>query len=127
MPLTYMNRSGRVLPWLVRRTGATPDELLIITDNMDLDPGVIRLKRGGTSRSHNGIASIIDAVGPGFYRLYIGIGRPRDATVVDHVLSAPDGDERDALDGAIARAVAALDMLLDAPPSDVKNAVNRRL
>lgn len=126
MPLTYMNRSGRVLPWLMRRTGAVAEDILVVTDNMDLAPGVIRLKRGGTSRSHNGIASVIDAVGPGFYRLYIGIGRPEGATVVDHVLAVPDRAEREAIDDAIARAVVAIDMLLDTSPADVMNAVNRR-
>lgn len=127
-PLTYMNRSGEVLPFLLRATGIGADRLLVVCDNMDLQPGVVRLKRRGASRSHNGIASIMDALGTGeFARLYLGVGRPeRPDGVVEHVLSAPPADElplyERALEDAANAAIAVEERDFDA----VMNELNRR-
>ncbi|MFW5685785.1 MAG: aminoacyl-tRNA hydrolase [Spirochaetota bacterium] len=110
LPLTYMNRSGRILPSLMRATGAEVGDLVVVCDNMDLSPGVARIKRKGSSRSHNGIASIMDALGTGeFTRLYVGVGRPETPSgVVEHVLSAPPEAEAALYDRAEERACEAL-------------------
>ncbi len=87
-PLTYMNKSGDVLPYLLRKFDLRPSRICVITDNMDLAPGEIRMKqRGGTSR-HNGLRSITATLETShFSRIYIGIGRPeRSDGVVEHVL-----------------------------------------
>ena len=88
-PLTYMNSSGIVFPGITAGS-----EFLVAVDNMDLPVGSARLRKGGSSAGHNGLKSIISAVGNDFYRLYIGIGRP-DAgmDVASYVLSRfPDED-----------------------------------
>ena len=77
-PLTFMNRSGMILNEIFRKTGASASEMILVCDNMDLKPGMIRLKTRGSSAGHNGIKSVIDNIGSeDFKRLYIGVGRPR--------------------------------------------------
>ncbi|MFP4114765.1 MAG: aminoacyl-tRNA hydrolase [Spirochaetales bacterium] len=128
MPLTYMNRSGVVVPDLIRATGASLDDLVVVCDNMDLDPGVVRIKRKGSSRAHNGLASIMDAVATGeFTRLYVGIGRPvgKDG-VVEYVLSAPPEAEGPLYERALDAAVVALVGLETEPVESVMNRINRR-
>jgi PTH1 family peptidyl-tRNA hydrolase len=114
-PLTYMNRSGDVLPGLIRRYDLLPENILVVCDNMDLDPGSIRLKMRGRSRAHNGIGSVMDALGTGdFPRLYVGVGRPRhSADVVEHVLAVPSESEMERYRDAIDRAAEAVLSLQD--------------
>ena len=127
-PLTYMNHSGSIIPSLLARSDATASDLFIICDNMDLPPGEVRVKRKGSSGSHNGVASVMAAVGSGeFARVYIGVGRPGDTgAVVDHVLSAPDGAERELIETAIGRAADAVERLAVDGIERVMNDVNSR-
>jgi PTH1 family peptidyl-tRNA hydrolase len=93
-PLTYMNRSGEILDYIIKKTSCGMDELIIVCDNMDLSPGIVRIKRKGSDAGHNGIKSIIRNAGISeFARIYIGVGRPAGGhEVVNHVLE-PFGDE----------------------------------
>lgn len=128
LPLTYMNRSGDVLPGLMRASRTESDDLLVVTDNMDLEPGVVRIKRRGTSRAHNGIASIMDVLGTGtFARLYVGIGRPPGSEqVVDHVLSVPGESELPLYESAVQTAADAVLALEENELDTVMNSVNQR-
>jgi PTH1 family peptidyl-tRNA hydrolase len=123
-----MNRSGVVMPWLLRRCGVDRRSLLIVTDNLDLPAGTVRLKRGGSNLSHRGIASVVDALqNQDFLRLYVGIGRPSNGeSVVEHVLGRPEGKDADAITAAIGRAVEAVEALLQQQPEEVMNGLNRR-
>ena len=114
-PLTYMNRSGNILSHASRRFRAGSGEVLVICDNMDLPVGAIRFKRNGRSRNHNGIGSVMDALGTGeFARLYVGVGRPSSSDeVVDHVLSRPTGDELVIYDRSISQAADVVQRLAD--------------
>lgn len=117
-PLTYMNRSGQVL----RYFGNTP--LVVVCDQMDLPAGRIRLRRGGSTAGHRGLASLIEYKGDGdFIRLYIGIGRPkRGETVIDHVLGEIDSP---LIEEGISRAVRALRAFIDGQTfEEVANAFN---
>jgi len=127
-PLTYMNNSGSVVPSLLSRSDATLDDLVVICDNMDLPVGEIRLKRKGASLSHNGIASIVEAVGSGlFVRLYVGVGRPVDTNdAVDHVLGVPSAEERQLIDDAMDRAAETAQQLVDEEVERVMNRINAR-
>lgn len=76
-PLTFMNRSGKAVVQYYRFFKMTPDQLLVIHDDLDMAPGRIKLVKGGGTGGHNGIKSIVESLGTqDFYRLKIGIGRP---------------------------------------------------
>lgn len=126
-PLTYMNRSGDVLPRLLRRAGVEPEAALVVCDNLDLPAGRLRMKRGGGTAGHRGLASIVEALGHGdFLRLYIGIGRPEEGDVVAHVLGSPPESERELYAEATSRAAEAVLSLQRQPPEQVMNELNRR-
>lgn len=109
-PLTFMNRSGEVIPWLLRKSGVPLERMVIAVDNMDLSPGEIRMKRRGGTAGHNGLKSVTAAVGSDEYpRLYIGVGRPASGNdTIEHVLGAFDQDHRSLVDAALDRVVPVL-------------------
>lgn len=88
-PLTYMNESGRSVGPLMTYLGIYPEELVVIYDDLDLALGKIRLRQKGSAGGHNGMKSLIAHLGTQeFYRIKIGIDRPRKGqSVVQHVLS----------------------------------------
>jgi len=126
-PLTYMNRSGDILPGLITRFGLLQDNILIVTDNMDLQPGRLRMKPGGSSAGHNGLKSIIHYLPEGkFYRLYVGIGRPdKETSVVDHVLGLFTETDRCLVDASILLAAQEILKLESSPMEHLLNAVNK--
>ncbi len=112
LPQTFMNRSGLAVSALARFYRIAPEEILIAHDELDLKPGVVKLKQGGGSAGHNGLKDIVASLGtPGFWRLRIGIGHPREGAlseqeVADYVLHRPRPEEQKAIDDAIVRALA---------------------
>ncbi|MCH8206947.1 MAG: aminoacyl-tRNA hydrolase [Chloroflexi bacterium] len=109
-PRTFVNRSGQAVTYLLARYRLSPSELLVVYDDMELPSGKIRLRARGSAGGHNGIKSIVQAVGSqDFPRLRIGIGRPpADSDSVEYVLGTPADEERAAADDAIKLAVAAV-------------------
>lgn len=107
-PATYMNESGRAVGALADFFKIDPADILIVHDDLDLAPGVVKLKFGG-SASSNGVRSVVARLGSReFWRLRIGIGHPRELAaseqeVVDYVLHAPRVDEQRAIEDAMAR------------------------
>ena len=108
-PTTFMNRSGQAVVALARFYKIMPDEILIVHDELDLQPGAIRLKRGGGNGGHNGLKDIqAHLTTPDFWRLRLGIGHPGDRNeVVNYVLKAPRREERELIDQAIDRCLVA--------------------
>ncbi len=127
-PLTYMNNSGNIISTLRRKFQLTPENMVVVCDNLDLPPGTVRVKQGGGTAGHNGLASIVQHLGTkDFLRVYIGIGRPQfRGDVVKYVLGGPAGDERPAIEEAIERAAEALLQLITNSPERVMNEFNRR-
>ncbi len=102
-PLTFMNRSGQAVGALIRFFRIPVEQILVVHDELDLEPGTIRLKKGGGHGGHNGLRDLISHLGSkDFYRLRIGIGHPghRDQ-VVDYVLKKPSGEDRRLIEEAI--------------------------
>ena len=126
-PLTYMNRSGRVVDSILARSGLPQSALLVVCDSLDLPVGVVRLKRRGSSGGHNGLKSLIAHLeSEDFMRLALGIGRPKDGEdVISHVLGVPEDKEQEALSEAVARSVEGIGKLLFAEPESVMNEINR--
>ena len=99
-PMTYMNNSGRAVSALARFYKIPLEQILVVHDELDLAPGVVRLKKGGGHGGHNGLRDIVSAMGgKDFYRARIGIGHPghKDA-VTDYVLSRPYKAEQAAIE-----------------------------
>lgn len=89
-PLTFMNESGAIMSALSKK-GIAPSEILVVHDELEKPFGKINVKVGGSHRGHNGLRSIISAIGPDFLRLRFGIGRPENkADVSDYVLARFD-------------------------------------
>ncbi len=113
-PATFMNRSGQALAAVTRYYKIPPRRVLVVHDEIDLPPGVARLKRGGGHGGHNGLRDIIKALGDnGFWRLRLGVGHPgaRDE-VVNYVLHPPAAAERALIEDAIAQALAVLPLVV---------------
>ena len=95
-PYTFMNLSGEAVLPLMSYYNISPDELVVVYDDLDLEPGKLRLRQSGSAGGHNGVKSIIEMLGTqDFKRVKIGIGRPQyGRKVVDHVLQRFDTDDR---------------------------------
>ncbi|MEW6705058.1 MAG: aminoacyl-tRNA hydrolase [Pseudomonadota bacterium] len=113
-PQTYMNLSGKSVAALARFFKIAPDEILVAHDELDLLPGQMKLKLGGSAAGHNGLKDIHAQLGTAdYWRLRLGIGHPGvKAEVVNYVLRKPPLAERDLIDGAIKRSMEALDLVL---------------
>lgn len=117
-PQTFMNRSGQSVGALARFYKILPDEILVAHDELDLPPGVAKLKKGGSSGGHNGLKDITAALGTqDYWRLRIGIGHPRtlnlQQAVVDFVLHRPRKEEQPLIDEAIAKSLDVIPMLCE--------------
>lgn len=97
-PSTFMNLSGTALEPILRVTGRDIGDVLVIHDEMDLDPGRAKMKFGGRAAGHRGIAGIIESCGTGFTRIKIGIGKPSKAgedSSIEWVLGKPGSEEEE--------------------------------
>jgi PTH1 family peptidyl-tRNA hydrolase len=113
-PLTFMNLSGKSVAALARFFKIAPEEILVAHDELDLLPGHMKIKLGGSHAGHNGLKDIHAQLGSAdYWRLRIGIGHPGvKAEVVNHVLRKPPSAEREAIEKCIEQALGALDLLL---------------
>jgi len=126
-PMTFMNLSGDSVAPVVRYHNATPADLLVISDDIDLPVGRLRIRVGGSAGGHNGLKSIIERVGTSlFTRLRVGVGRDtRDRTqVVGHVLGKFDPATRAVMDQVVPAAVQAAAAIISTTPQAAMNAWN---
>ncbi len=114
-PMTFMNLSGKSVAALARFFKIAPGEILVAHDELDLLPGQLKMKLGGSHAGHNGLKDIQAQLGSGeFWRLRLGIGHPGvRSEVVDYVLRKPPAEQRENIDASIDRALSALDLILD--------------
>lgn len=113
-PMTFMNRSGQSVAALARFFKVEPAQILVVHDELDLQPGQAKLKFGGSAAGHNGLKDIQAQCGtPDYWRLRLGIGHPGvKAEVVDYVLRKPPPEQREAITKTIERSLEATDALL---------------
>ncbi|CDL83175.1 aminoacyl-tRNA hydrolase [Xenorhabdus cabanillasii] len=125
VPTTFMNLSGKSVLALSGFYRIQPDEILVAHDELDLPPGVAKMKLGGSNGGHNGLKDIQSKFGnnPNFHRLRIGIGHPGDKNkVVGFVLGKPPANEQKLIDDAIAEALNCTDILMK---DGMNKAINR--
>lgn len=114
-PMTFMNRSGQSIQSLAHFYKISADEILVAHDELDLEPGVVKLKTSGGHGGHNGLKDTLAALGTkDFNRLRLGIGHPghRDQ-VVDYVLHSPSKIEMQQIEDGIYQASRVLPELLE--------------
>jgi len=114
MPQSFMNSSGRPVQMMASFFKIQPADVLIVHDELDLPPGIARLKQGGGVAGHNGLKDVSARLGThDYWRLRLGVGRPAaKGAAIDYVLHRPTQDERAAIDEAIARALEVLPLVL---------------
>jgi peptidyl-tRNA hydrolase, PTH1 family len=126
--LDWMNISGPPLKGLLRECSLTADDLILAHDDLDLDLGRLRIKQAGGHGGHNGIKSVIEALGtPQFVRIKIGIGRPAPRQdSADYVLQSFTSEEIEVLNPCPDRAVDALECLIHRGAAVAMNQFNVR-
>lgn len=120
-PLTYMNLSGEAVGQLLRFFKIPPQELVVLHDDLDLPWGKIRIRVRGGYGGHQGVKSIIEAVGSDrFVRMKVGIGRPAesDQDPADYVLEPLRDQEREEFKDVVRRAVEAVEVVLLEGPQE---------
>jgi PTH1 family peptidyl-tRNA hydrolase len=124
-PQLYMNRSGAALAGVGR--SVTAEELIVIHDDLDLECGCVRVKRGGGTAGHHGLNSIVECYGPDFARVRVGIGRPpRGTDTADYVLSRWGTEESERITAAVDRAAAAVECIVREGEEAAMNCFNVR-
>jgi len=125
-PDTFMNRSGQSVGKIARYYKLLPEEIIVVHDELDFYPGVVKLKKDGGHAGHNGLRDIIAHLGSKeFYRLRIGIGRPAAGKiVVDFVLSSPSKPEWELLVNAFALSRSFIGQMVSGDMAAVMNKLN---
>ena len=125
-PRTFVNRSGRAIDYLRARYGASPEKLLVIYDDIDLPLGRVRLRPDGSAGGHNGMRSIVEALGTqDFPRLRVGIGRPPEGIdQVDYVLGTMSKEEQQQAEEEVGRVAEAVVCVLTEGMSAAMNRFN---
>jgi len=142
-PSTYMNLSGQSVGAAVNYYKIPTEHVLVAYDELDLPPGRVQLRFDGGSAGHNGAGSVIEHIGPKFWRLRFGVGHPRPPSgttkgrdqeqpaggrkeVIDHVLKRAAGSEETTLREKLREAADLLPMLLEHGAERVKNRLHTR-
>ena len=125
-PRTFMNASGDAVGVLARKKGASPAEVLVVVDDVELDCGRLRVRAGGRAGGHNGLKSLIERLGSdAFPRVRVGVGRvPAGGEMVQHVLGRFTPDERSMMGPAVERAADAVQAVLSEGLEKAQNKFN---
>jgi len=124
-PMTYMNRSGGPTRSVATFYKVPVEEILVAHDELDFPAGVVKLKQGGGAAGNNGIKDIIATMGPDFWRLRLGVGKP-PATGIEHVLSRPSAAEERAIRECIADSIDAVPVILEQGGQRAMNRLHTR-
>lgn len=128
-PQTYMNLSGESVKSLMGYFSLSPEQLLLIYDDMDTPKGRLRLRKKGTPGGHNGLESVLSHLGTNdIYRVRVGIGRPDENNMdnVDYVLGVVKGNEKKLLESAVHAACEAVEVVIEHGMEKAMNIFNVR-
>lgn len=125
-PLTFMNRSGSAVKKIMDKYYVEPQNLIVVHDDLDLEAGVIKIRRGGSSGGHRGIESIINLIGSkDFIRVKIGISRDPSMLVEDYVLKPFGSEHKGLMSDAVVRAAEAVVAVITESAESAMNKFNR--
>jgi PTH1 family peptidyl-tRNA hydrolase len=126
-PTTFMNRSGQAVCALTGFYRIPAQQVMVVHDEIDLPPGLARLKQGGGDGGHRGLRDIIPGLGKNFMRLRLGVGRPEhSADVIDYVLKRPRAQEQTLIDDAMSESLRLAQAMVAGETAQVMNTLNRR-
>ncbi len=127
-PLTYMNESGRAVGPLMRFYKLEPSNILAIYDDLTIDLPLVKVSVTGSAGGHNGVASLLEHVGPGFVRYRLGIGpkQPPQMDLKDFVLGKFTEDQNALVNRQLDHYLSGLDLLLFRGVDAAMNQLNRR-
>jgi peptidyl-tRNA hydrolase, PTH1 family len=127
-PETFMNLSGLSVRELVEKYEAEPaKDLIVLYDELDFEWGTMRIRQGGSSAGHNGVESLIGAVGPEFIRIRMGVGPGHPITNgADYVLAPMKKKQLEVADEMLERAAGAVKMIVEEGVSKAMNTFNQR-
>lgn len=128
-PLTYMNLSGEsIRPVLDYYKADAETDLIVVSDDISLEPGQLRVRKKGSAGGHNGLKNIIKQLGnDNFQRVRIGVGeKPKNYDLADWVLGHFSKEERAAVDEAVKKAVRAVEIMLTDGADTAMNEFNRK-
>jgi PTH1 family peptidyl-tRNA hydrolase len=124
-PYTYVNLSGKAAKALLQRFSLSPEELLVVCDDVALPLGRIRIRRKGSDGGHNGLRSIIKELGTeNFPRLRVGIGREGIKDLVEYVLGEFEREEMEILEKVLDVAVDAVECIIKEGIEEAMNKYN---
>ncbi|MCI9199637.1 MAG: aminoacyl-tRNA hydrolase [Lachnospiraceae bacterium] len=129
-PLTFMNLSGESVRAIIDYYKVDVEtELVVISDDISLLPGQLRIRKRGSAGGHNGLKNIIQHVGgDNFQRIRMGVGeKPKEYDLVDWVLGHFNKEDRKAVDEAIQKAVQAVEIILTDGADAAMNEFNRKV
>ena len=129
-PLSYMNLSGGPVREMANYFKIDPEtEMIVIYDDIDLEPGQLRIRKKGSAGGHNGIKHIIQQLGTQtFVRIKVGVGaKPKGWDLADHVLGRFSTEDRKLVDEAIAKAAKAVDIIISQGTDAAMNEYNRKV
>ncbi len=114
-PQAFMNRSGQAVASLARYYKITPEQILVLHDELDLPAGTNRIKQAGGHGGHNGLRDIVNHLGSrDFFRIRVGIGHPGDSNeVINYVLHKPSVADLDAIEAANRDTLAAMPLVIE--------------
>ena len=127
VPTTFMNLSGKAVGALANFYRIKPEEILVAHDELDLSPGVAKIKQGGGHGGHNGLKDIIASLGNSnnFYRVRIGIGHPGSKELVaGYVLGKPSPQDQEKINAAVDEAGRCIDVLFKDGVTKATNRLN---
>lgn len=127
-PTTFMNESGACLQKVCSYYKIPPEDIVVVYDEINLEPGRIKLSMEGSAGGHNGIKDILAYLPPRFARLRVGVGgKPeKEADLASHVLSAFSPDEESLVTASLDSCLDGLDLLLREGPERAMNHINRK-
>lgn len=129
LPQTLMNLSGEAVGPAAKFYKIPPERVLVFSDEMALPPGSLRIREGGSAGGHNGLKSIIAALGTDkFPRMRLGVGEPPhpDYDTADWVLGSPKGKDAELLADAVSRAAEAAECYVTEGPERAMSKYNRK-
>lgn len=128
-PLTFMNLSGEAVAEAIRFHKLKPNDVIVFQDDLDLQPGQVKIKQGGGSGGHNGIKSIDAHIGPDYWRVRLGIGHPgvKGDVITNYVLNPFTKADKAWLEPLLETLAAEFDVMLKGKTTDYLNRVARKM